>query len=126
MPCNIAETMRPPSKTAASMACPACPRFFSTRQGLSHHCTVVHKNPLKSWPKTRGDGVLHRLSSCNAILQWTSQTVIALRWKESREGHTLDDCAPRLLYNSSASNPRPARKRSVVVDLVTLQTASFA
>lgn len=31
---------------APSMQCPACPGLFRTKQGLSHHCTSVHNNPL--------------------------------------------------------------------------------
>ena len=31
-----------------ALTCPACPRMFASKQGLSHHCTVVHKSPIET------------------------------------------------------------------------------
>ena len=46
--CNVMDSMVQPSKPSVALTCPACPRMFASKQGLSHHCTVVHKSPIET------------------------------------------------------------------------------
>ena len=50
---------------APSIQCPACPGVFRTKQGLSHHCTAIHNNPLAVLEQIRHENHFPLSISCS-------------------------------------------------------------
>ena len=101
-------------QAAPTIHCPACPGVFRTKQGLSHHCTSVHNNPLAVLQQIRYEthvspsvpcSLTHVIAVTSIDVMRTQRADAAAAAAGAAAAAAAD--APRELWNASNSCPRP-------------------